>query len=102
MDKRDLAAIVSIRTGIGQRDVENVIATTFDVIRESMLDNTRVLLRGFGIFGMRPYKEQIFRHHTTGESYRKVARRVPCYWPAISFVRTVRSESPMLPVETPE
>ena len=100
MDKRELASIVSIRTGIGRRDIERILTTAFDVIRETMIDGAEVSMMNFGTFGMRKYKPQMFKHPRTGESYQKPARRIPVFWPVNLFAIQVRSESPPESVET--
>lgn len=77
LDKRELATIISIRTGSSRADVEAVLTAAIDVIAESMLAGDSVVFAGFGVFGSKEYPEQHFKKPRTGEPYSKPPRRVP-------------------------
>ena len=73
--------LVDANPGLSQRDVENIVSVFFDAITQTLADNGRVELRGFGAFSTRERETRIGRNPRTGESVAVPAKRVPHFKP---------------------
>ena len=59
------------------RDVERIVNTIFNEISNSLAQNRRVELRGFGAFSVQHRKERIGRNPRTGESVSVEEKYIP-------------------------
>ena len=67
MTKQEIVDIVSEATGLTKVETETVMNGIMGTIIESLANNDRVELRGFGIFYTNTQKARISRNPKTGE-----------------------------------
>ena len=77
MVKKELAALLSQKTGISKKEAEIAIKTVFESIVESLSKGEKVELRGFGSFRIKVRNPRISRNPKTGEVVNVPAKRVP-------------------------
>jgi len=66
MIKLDIINQVVSRTGITKTKAEMAVERVFEAMKEAMVRNDRIELRGFGVFTVRPRKTGIGRNPRTG------------------------------------
>jgi DNA-binding protein HU-beta len=89
VNKNDLVAEVSDRTGLARADVARVVDTTTEVIKTSVSRGKRVALVGFGTFERRQRRPRVGRNPHTGDAVRIPARRMPSFRPGTAFKEAV-------------
>ena len=89
MNKNDLVAEVSDRTGLARADVARVVDTATDVIKASVSRGRRVALVGFGTFERRQRRPRVGRNPHTGDAVHIPARRMPSFRPGTAFKEAV-------------
>ncbi len=77
MNKNELVAAVSDRTGLSKADSGKAVDATFEAITDSLKDGTEVRLVGFGSFVVTNRKASEGRNPRTGETIKIPASRVP-------------------------
>ncbi len=61
------------------RDVEAIVNTVFDEMKEALLDGGRIEIRGFGSFKIKERKERTGRNPKTGEPVEVPHTRLPYF-----------------------
>ncbi|HEV8571838.1 MAG TPA: HU family DNA-binding protein [Actinomycetota bacterium] len=89
VNKNDLVAEVSDRTGLPRADVARVVDTATEVIKTSVSRGKRVALVGFGTFERRQRRQRVGRNPHTGQAVRIPARRMPSFRPGTAFKQAV-------------
>ena len=74
MFKKDLIRIVSTKTGISIKDVNEVVDAFLEETMKSVGNYEKVVLTGFGSFQNVPTKERIGRNPQTGEQMKIPAK----------------------------
>lgn len=67
MTKSELIEAVSARLDVPKKRAEDVVNAVFDAMKQSLLDDDRIEVRGFGSFSIREYKAKKGRNPRTGE-----------------------------------
>lgn len=88
MTKQDIVSIVSEATGLTKVETEAVMNGIMSTIIESLENNERVELRGFGTFGVKHRMPKKARNPGTGEAIQLPERFVPTFKPS----KNMRSE----------
>ena len=88
MNKRELAAAVSQRTGRSVRASEEMIDAVFSVIGEQIASGQNVKISGFGRFDMQFRAARIGRNPKTKEAVEIPGRFVPRFTPAKALSET--------------
>jgi DNA-binding protein HU-beta len=89
VNKNELVAEISDRTGLARADVARVVDTTTEVIKASVSRGKRVALVGFGTFERQHRRPRVGRNPHTGDAVRIPARRVPSFRPGTAFKQAV-------------
>jgi DNA-binding protein HU-beta len=89
VNKNELVAEVSDRTGLARADVARVVDTTTEVIKTSVSRGKRVALVGFGTFERRQRRPRVGRNPHTGDAVQIPARRMPSFRPGTAFKEAV-------------
>jgi integration host factor subunit beta len=76
-----VASIAEQNPHLTLRDVERIVATVFDEIRDALAEGRRVELRGFGAFSTRARDARTGRNPRTGAAVAVNAKRVPYFKP---------------------
>ncbi len=79
MVKSELIDILASRTDITTIQAEEVISMFFNAITESLTEEGRVEIRGFGAFTVRKYRAYEGRNPKTGEKISVSEKKLP-FW----------------------
>jgi len=79
MNKTDLVNVVADATNIAKKDVDAVIAATFNAITEALKAGDKVQLIGFGSFEVKETAEREGRNPKTGETIKIAAAKKPTF-----------------------
>jgi integration host factor subunit beta len=79
MNKSELIQALSEECGVAPEEAVTIVDTFFDSIRETLLANGRVELRGFGSFQMKEYKGYRGRNPKTGQSVLVQPKSMPFF-----------------------
>lgn len=79
MNKTELIAVVSEKTGLMKKDAERVINATVDTITESLAKGDKVQMSGFGIFEVKDREARVGRNPRTKETIEIPASRQPVF-----------------------
>ena len=89
MIKADLVNEVSRKTGIERKLVMATIESAMDVIKETMINQENVYLRGFGSFVVKEKAAKTARNISKNTTIQLPARRVPTFKPSKTFAEKV-------------
>lgn len=67
MTKSELIERVSQRIDIPKNRAEEIVNAVFETMKEALLDDQRIELRGFGSFSIREYESRTGRNPRTGD-----------------------------------
>ena len=62
MNKTELVAAVSEKSGISKKDAERVVAATFDIITAELAKGEKVQISGFGAFEVKEREARVGRN----------------------------------------
>lgn len=79
MTKSDLINLVASKANITRLKAEAVVNTVFDSMAETLKDNDRIEIRGFGSFVNREYKARPGRNPRTGEIIQVDSKKLPFF-----------------------
>lgn len=82
MNKTELIAAASERTGLTKKDAEHVINAAIDSLTAALVKGEKVQISGFGTFEIRERDARIGRNPHTRESIEIPATRVPAFKPS--------------------
>ena len=82
MTKQEIVDSVSNATGLTKVETETVMIGIMSAIIDSLADNERVELRGFGTFGIKHRMPKKARNPGTGEPIYLPERYVPTFKPS--------------------
>jgi nucleoid DNA-binding protein len=67
MARKEMIKSISLKTGLPQPQIKQIVETTFDAIIQTLMTEGRVELRNFGIFQVRARAARNARNPKTGE-----------------------------------
>lgn len=76
MNKASLVSKVSEKTGLPQSLTARIVQITIDVLSETLANEERVTLMGFGSFHVQARKSRVGRNPRTGETIKIEPRKV--------------------------
>ncbi len=80
MTKSELIAAMSDkRRDISKKDIEMIVNTVFDSMRQALIRGDRIEIRGFGSFTIKHRESRQGRNPKTGSSVAIPAKRVPFF-----------------------
>ncbi|HKK33042.1 MAG TPA: HU family DNA-binding protein [Desulfomicrobiaceae bacterium] len=79
MNKSELIQSLAEDCGISPEEGVIIVDTFFDSIKETLVDDGRVELRGFGSFQMKDYKGYRGRNPKTGEPVQVQPKNMPFF-----------------------
>lgn len=85
MIKSDLVNEVSRRTGIERKLVMTTIEATMEVIKDTMINQENVYLRGFGSFVVKERAAKTARNISKNTTIQLPPRMVPTFKPSKAF-----------------
>ena len=81
MNKTELIAVVAEDVGVGKKDTEQVLNAFFSTVQETLKQNDKVQIPGFGSFEVRERAARTGRNPHTGETIEIAAAKVPAFKP---------------------
>ncbi|MEI6815674.1 MAG: HU family DNA-binding protein [Bacteroidota bacterium] len=93
MTKQKLINALSQKTGIEKVVVTEIVESTFNVIKQTMINGENVYLRGFGSFIVKRRKGKIGRNITKGLTVIVPERFVPTWKASKSFGDKVKASN---------
>jgi DNA-binding protein HU-beta len=91
MTKAELVNEISNKTGIEKLQVQTIVESTMKVIRQSLINNENVYLRGFGSFIVKKRAKKTGRIITKNTTIIIPEHYIPAFKPAKTFVERVKS-----------
>jgi len=79
MNKTELVAAVSEKSGISKKDAERVVAATFDIITAELAKGEKVQISGFGAFEVKEREARVGRNPRTKEAIEIPASKAPAF-----------------------
>ena len=79
MNKTELVAAISAKTGVTKKDADAILSATIDTIMDTVASGEKVVLIGFGSFEVRKRSARTGRNPSTGEPLEIPAAQVPLY-----------------------
>ena len=79
MNKTELVAAVSEKSGISKKDAERVVAATFDIITAELAKGVKVQISGFGAFEVKEREARVGRNPRTKEAIEIPASKAPAF-----------------------
>ncbi len=67
MTKSELIEAVATRIDVPKKQAEDIVNSVFDAMKDALMDDDRIEVRGFGSFSVRHYKAKKGRNPRTGE-----------------------------------
>ena len=81
MNKTELISTVAEAAGMSKKDTEQVLNTFFDTVQNTLKQNDKVQIPGFGTFEVRERAARQGRNPLTGETIEIAAAKVPAFKP---------------------
>ena len=79
MNKTEVVSAVAEKTGLSKKDSDAAVNATIDAITESLKNDDKVALVGFGTFEVRARAERMGKNPQTGEAIKIAASKVPAF-----------------------
>ncbi|MCD8173591.1 MAG: HU family DNA-binding protein [Alistipes sp.] len=90
MTKADLVNEISKSTGVEKAQVQQIIESFMENIKESMIGGNNVYLRGFGSFIIKRRAHKVARNISKNTTITIPAHNIPAFKPAKSFAAKVK------------
>jgi DNA-binding protein HU-beta len=90
MTKDQLAIEITKRTGLDKLQVSKVVESFMEVIKNNMVQNKNIYLRGFGTFEVKKRQQKTARNITKGTQIIIPEHFVPHFKPSKEFLSLVR------------
>lgn len=90
MTKADVVNDIATKTGIEKVDVQRVVETFFDTMKDTMADGHNVYFRGFGSFVVRKRARKVARNIAKNTSMIIEPHYVPAFKPSKTFIGQVK------------
>ena len=81
MNKTELISTVAEAAGMSKKDTEQVLNAFFSTVQETLKQNDKVQIPGFGSFEVRERAARTGRNPLTGETIEIAAAKVPVFKP---------------------
>ena len=79
MNKTELVAAVSEKTGIAKKDAERAVSAMFETITTQLMNGQKVQISGFGTFEIKEREARIGRNPRTKEAIEIPASKAPAF-----------------------
>ena len=81
MNKTELVSSVAEIAGVSKKDTEQVLNAFFSTVQETLKQNDKVQIPGFGSFEVRERAARTGRNPLTGETIEIAAAKAPAFKP---------------------
>jgi DNA-binding protein HU-beta len=90
MTKADIVNEISKDLGVEKRMVQEIVEAFMDNVRNSLIENNNVYLRGFGSFIIKKRATKVARNISKNTTNTIPEHNIPAFKPAKSFVSKVK------------
>ena len=90
MTKADIVNEIAKSTGAEKVLVQTIVEAFMENVRNSLIENNNVYLRGFGSFIIKKRATKVARNISMNTTITIPARNIPAFKPAKSFVAKVK------------
>jgi DNA-binding protein HU-beta len=90
MNKTDLVKAVSAQTDLTQKDAAKAVEAIFETISNTLAQNEKIQLIGFGTFEVRERAARKGRNPQTGEEIDIAASKVPAFKPGKELKEAIK------------
>jgi len=90
MTKADIVNEIAKSTGVEKVMVQTIVEAFMDNVRNSLIENNNVYLRGFGSFIIKKRAQKVARNISKNTTITIPEHNIPAYKPAKSFVAKVK------------
>lgn len=91
MNKSELIKALADDAQISLEESTMIVNIFFDSMRNSLLNNGRVEIRGFGSFKIKDYEPYAGRNPKTGQSVAVTSKRLPFFRPGKELKESINS-----------
>src|SRR5205809_5772528 len=88
--KKEIVKQISERIGLTQLKTKEIVQLTFDAIVDTLIEDTRIELRNFGVFQVKKRKARKARNPRTGEKVDVPPKNVVTFKPGKEMEERVR------------
>lgn len=90
MTKADIVNEISKSTGVEKAQVQQIVESFMDSIKDAMIEQNNVYLRGFGSFIIKKRAAKVARNISKNTTITIPAHNIPAFKPAKSFAAKVK------------
>ena len=90
MTKADIVNEIAKRTGVEKVLVQTIVEAFMENVRNSLIDNNNVYLRGFGSFIIKKRAQKVARNISKNTTITIPEHNIPAFKPSKSFVAKVK------------
>ena len=90
MTKADIVNEIAKSTGVEKVMVQMIVEAFMDNVRNSLIENNNVYLRGFGSFIIKKRAQKVARNISKNTTITIPEHNIPAFKPAKSFVAKVK------------
>ena len=90
MTKADIVNEIAKSTGVEKVMVQTIVEAFMDNVRNSLIENENVYLRGFGSFIIKKRAEKVARNISKNTTITIPAHNIPAFKPAKSFASQIK------------
>ena len=91
MTKADIVNEIAKSTGVEKAQVQQIVESFMEAVKDSLTANENVYLRGFGSFIVKHRAEKVARNISKNTTITIPAHNIPAFKPAKSFAGKVKT-----------
>ncbi len=90
MTKADIVSEIVKKTGVEKTQVQTIVESFMDSVKDSMASGSNVYLRGFGSFIIKKRAEKVARNISRNTTITIPEHNIPAFKPAKSFAAKIK------------
>ena len=90
MTKADIVSEIAKKTGVEKNQIQTIVEAFMDEVKESLVKEENVYLRGFGSFIIKKRAEKVARNISKNTTITIPAHNIPAFKPAKSFASKIK------------
>jgi len=83
MTRVDIVNKIHKKVGFSKSEIDTIVESVFDIIKETLQRGDRIVISGFGKFSIRNKRTRRGRNPQTGEAVEISARRILTFKPSV-------------------
>ena len=90
MTKADIVNEIAKKTGVEKNQIQTIVEAFMEEVKESLVKEDNVYLRGFGSFIIKKRAEKVARNISKNTTITIPAHNIPAFKPAKSFTAKIK------------